>query len=217
MEKFAEDTRLFPSHISLYLGLFAIWNTSRFSNPIIISREELMLLSKIRSRTTYLKCLHELSDYGYISYSPSRNPIIGSKVKMFSYCTSAEQDLTSSLSKNCTTAEQRLGPYINNNKLYKHKKEKEGKFSAPSLDDLNFYLKKIYDNKQLQINIEEESKKFINYYRSNGWRIGNNPMIDWKAAAENWIIKSIEFNGSKNKETTNRLHTRQDKDYGEPL
>ena len=136
---------------------------------------------------------------------------------MFSFFTSAEQDLTSSLSKNCTTAEHRLGPYINNNKQVKPKTEKEEKFTPPNLKDLIFYLKKIYDSKQLKINIEEESKKFINYYRSNGWRIGNNPMQDWQAAAENWIIKSIEFNGSKNRENTNRLHTHQDKDYGESL
>lgn len=28
--------------------------------------------------------------------------------------------------------------------------------------------------------------KFINYYTSNGWRVGKNPMKDWKAAVRTW-------------------------------
>ena len=26
-----------------------------------------------------------------------------------------------------------------------------------------------------------------NYYEANGWRVGKNPMKDWKAAARNWM------------------------------
>jgi uncharacterized protein YdaU (DUF1376 family) len=32
-----------------------------------------------------------------------------------------------------------------------------------------------------------ESSKFVNYYESNGWKVGKNPMKNWKAAANNWI------------------------------
>ena len=47
MEKFIEDNRLNPSHISLYLALFQYWNLNRFSNPVSICRGEIMKLSKI--------------------------------------------------------------------------------------------------------------------------------------------------------------------------
>lgn len=33
----------------------------------------------------------------------------------------------------------------------------------------------------------EESEKFIDYYTANGWKVGKNPMKDWKAAIRNWM------------------------------
>lgn len=35
-------------------------------------------------------------------------------------------------------------------------------------------------------NADTEAEKFWDYYTSNGWRVGKNPMRDWKAAAANW-------------------------------
>ena len=29
-------------------------------------------------------------------------------------------------------------------------------------------------------------KSFLNYYESNGWKVGKNPMKDWKAAVRTW-------------------------------
>ena len=31
-----------------------------------------------------------------------------------------------------------------------------------------------------------EAQRFWDYYESNGWRVGRNPMKDWKAAVRNW-------------------------------
>lgn len=31
-----------------------------------------------------------------------------------------------------------------------------------------------------------DPQKFLDHYTSNGWRVGRNPMRDWKAAARNW-------------------------------
>lgn len=33
----------------------------------------------------------------------------------------------------------------------------------------------------------QEAQHFCDYYTANGWRVGKNPMKDWKAAARNWI------------------------------
>ena len=35
----------------------------------------------------------------------------------------------------------------------------------------------------------EEANRFINYYESNGWRVGKNPMRSWPHALNNWKIK----------------------------
>lgn len=31
-----------------------------------------------------------------------------------------------------------------------------------------------------------EAQKFYDYYESNGWRVGKNPMRSWEAAIRNW-------------------------------
>jgi hypothetical protein len=38
-----------------------------------------------------------------------------------------------------------------------------------------------------------EAEKFYNYYESNGWKVGKNPMKNWKAAANNWITNSNTY------------------------
>ena len=35
----------------------------------------------------------------------------------------------------------------------------------------------------------KEAESFVDYYSSNGWRVGKNPMKDWKAATRNWTKK----------------------------
>lgn len=84
-EKVIQDSSLNPSHISLYLALFQFWNFNRFKNPISISRDEIMRISKINSKATYHKCLKNLHSLGYIDYQPSYNPFKGSQIVMFDF------------------------------------------------------------------------------------------------------------------------------------
>ena len=84
-EKVALDRTLNPTHISLYIALFQFWNCNRFKNPISISRDEVMRISKISSKATYHKCLKNLHSLGYINYQPSYNPFRGSHVILFNF------------------------------------------------------------------------------------------------------------------------------------
>lgn len=45
---------------------------------------------------------------------------------------------------------------------------------------------------------ESECEKFWNYYESNGWRVGKNPMRLWTAAMANWKRHWIEYTGGVN-------------------
>uniref|UniRef100_UPI004049CC80 transcriptional regulator n=1 Tax=Flavobacterium sp. TaxID=239 RepID=UPI004049CC80 len=78
--KIVNDNDLNPTHISLYLALFQSWNLNRFQNPISITRNEMMRISKIFSKATYHKCVNDLHGKGYINYEPSHNPFKGSLV-----------------------------------------------------------------------------------------------------------------------------------------
>ena len=84
-DRIIQDRDLNPTHISLYIALFQAWNVNRFKNPISITRDEMMRISKICSKATYHKCMRELNEKLYIKYEPSFNPYKGSMVILFDF------------------------------------------------------------------------------------------------------------------------------------
>ena len=82
-EKVADDDRLNPTHVSMYMAIFQFWNINHFQNPISISRGQVMRVSKIASNATYHKCMKQLHEFGYLEYFPSFNPYKGSLVHLF--------------------------------------------------------------------------------------------------------------------------------------
>ncbi|BBE20416.1 hypothetical protein AQPE_4608 [Aquipluma nitroreducens] len=88
--RLAEDQRMTPYHISLYFALFQQWNAERFGDWFVISRSEMMQLSRIGSANTYARCIKELSDWGYISYTASSNIHSGSRVSCIRFDTAPD-------------------------------------------------------------------------------------------------------------------------------
>ena len=107
-DRIQQDDRLNPTHISLYLALFQFWNLNHFQNPISISRNEMMKLSKISALGTYHKCIKQLQEFGYIEYIPSFNPYKGSLVNLHNFENSEIQNLNKKRIKKQTTSEQVL-------------------------------------------------------------------------------------------------------------
>ncbi|WP_407397747.1 hypothetical protein [Treponema sp.] len=65
------------------------------------------------------------------------------------------------------------------------KKKTASRFSPPSLDEVKAYC--------VERKNSVDAEHFIDYYSSNGWKVGKNSMKDWKAAVRNW-----EKNGYSN-------------------
>ena len=78
----ASDERLRPTHISLYFALCHSWIVNKFQRRYHISRRQLMMLSGIRSPTTYHKAMCQLKALGYVKYRPSYHPVEGSEVSL---------------------------------------------------------------------------------------------------------------------------------------
>ena len=76
------DRRLTANHISLYIALFQFWNYNRFQNPFFIKREDVMSITGIGSRSTYMKCMKELHQFGYIFYARGKNKFEKSKIQI---------------------------------------------------------------------------------------------------------------------------------------
>lgn len=52
------------------------------------------------------------------------------------------------------------------------------RFTRPSVEDVAEYCR--------EHSLNVDAKRFVDYYNSNGWRVGRNPMKDWKATCRNW-------------------------------
>ena len=91
------------------------------------------------------------------------------------------------------------------------KKEKEEK-SQPTIEEVKIYF-------QENNFPEQEAQKFFNYFKSVGWLVGGKtPMVDWQAAAQNWMINAPKFiSNAEQPNKAKQLNTTTDKDYSEPL
>ncbi len=57
-------------------------------------------------------------------------------------------------------------------------KAKSKRFVKPNVEDIIDYCN--------ERNNYVDAQKFYDYYSSNGWKVGKNPMKDWKAAVRTW-------------------------------
>ena len=232
MVRFTEDDRLRPSHISLYLALFQLWNANRFRNPLSISRGEVMRVSKIGSMATYHKCLKHLHEYGYLEYLPSFNPLVGSQVNLYTFETGSVQVVEQDPTKSETGTVQVVKPYINSINKEKQSKGEKGSqapFAPPSVEEVMDFFKEAAAGRgdgpeTAGQDDEQEARRFYNHYEANGWRVGQNEMQNWRAAAGNWLLKAPAFNARKKQAVRHNdaspsryLNANQHKDYDEPL
>lgn len=65
-----------------------------------------------------------------------------------------------------------------NSKEKDSKEEKRKRFSPPTIEEVKAYC----DERKNRV----DPQRFIDYYESNGWKVGKNPMKDWKAAVRTW-------------------------------
>lgn len=270
-DRVIRDNNLNPTHISLYIGLFQHWNVNRFINPVSISRDEVMRISKIASKATYHKCMRELHAKGYIRYEPSFNPFKGSMVHFFNFSddlkpvqkrvdttkknlTNTEQVLNKQETSSETSIKQALVPSINyinntNNSNDANLDEQSQNFKNendschPELVERSYQTsegtqKKLREKKGTKPNSgnnpnweevvsffkennfpELEAQKFFNYFSSNGWLVGGKtPMVNWSAAAQNWMLNATRFNSAEQQPNrAKHLNTITNKDYSEPL
>ena len=45
----------------------------------------------------------------------------------------------------------------------------------------------------------DQAQEFMDYYDSNGWKVGRNPMKDWKASARKWVRNAKPIAGADRK------------------
>lgn len=84
------------------------------------------------------------------------------------------QEITPTLPEDNQKITQPLPKPIQN----EQKKSKITRFSKPTIEEIQEYCNLRNNN----VNAD----KFFNYYESVGWKVGKNPMKDWKACVRTW-------------------------------
>ena len=75
-------------------------------------------------------------------------------------------------------------------------KRKAARFRAPSPAEVSEYAQQYAATKNLDLRaIDFNPEYFCDYYESNGWHIGKQPMKDWKATVRRWLRTSKPRNG----------------------
>lgn len=75
MERSVTEDSIGMPEICVFAVLFQLWVAGGCENPIRISRAKVMILSKVKSKTTYHKCIAALVSIGYIRYEASYHPL----------------------------------------------------------------------------------------------------------------------------------------------
>lgn len=121
------------------------------------------------SQVSISKWINSLVDKKYINFKIIYKE--GTKEILNRYLTLVYDPIKENLKDNNTSTNNKE---INNNKLLFTKKN----FKKPTLEEVQQYCSERKNN--------ISAEKFIDYYESNGWKVGRNSMKDWKATVRNW-------------------------------
>lgn len=121
------------------------------------------------------KWILNLSKYGYLSidYEYEGKMI---KKRILKVSTNIDRGIN----KYLEGYQQKIKENNTSNNITSIKKEiyKEKKFKKPTLEEVKEYCLERKNNVDAEL--------FINYYESNGWKVGKNSMKDWKACVRTW-------------------------------
>ena len=146
-------------------------------------------LLRIKSKGALSKRVKQMEELGFIKLNEIRKN--GHKLKYFALTKKSDSLFTQTLDpihQNENPIHQKENPIhqsepistikdytIKNNTI---KEKRAHTFFKPTIDDVKLYCLK-RDNKL-------DADRFCDYYESNGWKVGNSPMKDWKAAIRTW-------------------------------
>ncbi len=152
-------------------------------------------LGMSESRTWRL--IKKLEHWGNIRVKSNNKFSVVSILKYDTYQTDDSQ-AEQPLDNQRTTSEQ---PADTDKEYKNQKKEKKEREARPT--DLDS-VKKLFQERNYPA---PQAEIFWHHYCSNGWKVGKNPMVDWKAAAAGWISRAKEYSG-KHEETREERNAR---------
>ncbi len=152
--------------------------------------DEGMSQRQIETALAKLKKAHLIVTGNYNKAGYDRTTWYSVTNKGISISQNGEMDVTKNVNGFTQNAEPipYIKPYIkSDNNIGRDTSPK--KFQKPTLDELKQYI----DEKCLNVDAE----RFLDFYESNGWKIGKNPMKSWEATVRNWDRREKKQNQTK--------------------
>lgn len=132
----------------------------------------------------------------------------GTTVTIVNYSEYQDKGTTDNPTTTLTAPQQLPQPFpINNNDNNNNNEnnKKSGRFAPPSLEEIRNYC--------MEKNYHVDAEAFRSFYESNGWKVGKNPMKNWKAAVLTWEKRDRKETKPKAQDFPQRTYT--DDEYHE--
>lgn len=86
----------------------------------------------------------------------------------------------------------------NNTRQDSTRQNKGGRrFAPPTRNEVADFAKEYASQKGLDPG-GFDAERFCDYYTANGWKVGRNPMRDWKATVRDWVRRDCKERGPRN-------------------
>lgn len=107
--------------------------------------------------------------------------------------------------------QQASTPQPNRNEKCKKENEKEEvkekKFKPPSVEEVAAYCVERGNN--------VDADRFVDFYAAKGWKVGNQPMKDWRACVRTWEKRDNEHKESSQQKQKNAFNRFDQREYDE--
>lgn len=118
--------------------------------------------------------LHELTGRESIAFDFIREDIDKAETAYKSKCEKNKQNRLQAIERAKTNVDERKPTLTEADKPKREVK----RFVVPTVDEVRAYCKSRGNN--------VDAEKFVAFYGSKGWKVGNQPMKDWKQAVITW-------------------------------
>lgn len=69
----AGDVRIGSTHIALFAAVYSLWLENERPSEMALPPRQAMRKAKILARSTYVRAIRDLHEWGYLVYKPSYN------------------------------------------------------------------------------------------------------------------------------------------------
>ena len=194
---FENCDKVTATHGILFFWLVELNNRLGWVKSFQITSSQNMQAICCKSYNTYKKCFDDLIDWGFVQMiKQSKNQYQCNVIALSNFDKAHDKAPTKAIDKavmnhlmnHNESTEQSIDDIhktINNKTI----NNKTTNYKPDPIEILEYMNKLNSDvgNRWTESKVRTEAQKFFNYYESNGWLVGKNPMQNWKASAINWM------------------------------